>query len=305
LVHLAPGDPADVYVEPGFSLESAHSLRRHWGLDRPLAEQYLVFLGNLFRGDLGTSFFQGRPVRDVVLERLPRTLQLSAAALALAFGIGIAAGTFAASREGRRADRAVTLVALFFYSAPGFWLALLATIVFVDGLHLFPGSGMSSVGAERLRWGSFLGDRLWHLALPAFSLAAGAAAGVSRYVRAGVSDALREDFVFAARARGIPDRRVLVRHALRSALLPVISLLGLYLPFLFGGSIVIESVFAWPGMGHLLWESAFKRDYPLVLGTSFLLATVAIAGSLLADVLYAVADPRIRRPRVAAGEGGT
>jgi len=305
LVHLAPGDPSLVFLDPSYSAQDLDSLRSHWGLDRPLHERYFVFLANLARGDFGTSLFEGRPVRDILMERLPRTLSLSGLALVLLFAGGIALGTLSAAREGKALDRVLTTGSLVLYCAPGFWLAIMATVLFVDVWPLFPGSGMQSVGLDPEQAG-FLGrtlDRLWHMALPAICLAAGGAAGVGRYVRGGVLDALGEDYVFAARARGLSPTRILVRHALRNALLPVVSLLGLYLPFLIGGSILIETVFAWPGMGRLLFEQALKRDYPVVLGASFLLATMAITGSLLADALYALVDPRVRRPGTAERGG--
>lgn len=305
LVHLSPGDPSQVFIDPTYTTRDLESLRHHWGLDRPLPEQYLHFLSNLLRGDLGDSLFEGRPVRDILLERLPRTLALSGMALILLFAAGIAIGTIAAAREGGLVDRLLTGGSLLLYCTPGFWLALMATVLFVDLWPLFPGSGMGSVGVDpsRVSFGVWLGDRLWHMILPAVCLAAGGAAGVARYVRGGVLDALAEDHVFAARARGLGPGRILFHHALRNALLPVVSLLGLYLPFLIGGSILIETVFAWPGMGRLLFDEAIKRDYPVVLGASFLLAAMAITGSLVADALYALVDPRVRRPPAGGGGG--
>ncbi len=298
LLHLAPGDPTTAYFNPNVPPEVLETMRRNLGLDEPLHVQYLRWIGAFFTGDFGYSFSQHRPVGAALAEALPNTLLLGGVALVLIFVLGCAAGVVQAVRQYSLTDDALTFAALFLYSVPGFWLALMLILLvsapwMPDALRL-PISGMTSVGYESLdTWGRIV-DRARHLVLPSVALGLASAAGVARYARGSMLEVIGEDYVRTARAKGLSRTRVILRHALRNALLPVISLFGLYLPLLFGGAVVIEVVFSWPGMGRLLYSGILTRDYPLVMAATFLFGALVVAGNLAADLLYAAADPRVR-----------
>ena len=301
LVRLAPGDPVLIYTAPGMDQEVVEQIRENMGLDQPLPVQYVRWLGSTMRGDLGESFQRNRSVRDVIDETLPNTLILSGSALLIAFLIGIVIGTVQAVRQYSLLDSVMSVVLLFFYSMPSFWLALMLVL----GMSLFarnvwdlpiwfPASGMTSVDADSMSaFGAFL-DRLWHLVLPTLSLSLVLTAGIARYMRTSMLEVIRQDYVRTATAKGLSRTSVVFKHALRNALLPIVTLVGLYLPYLFSGAVFIEYVFAWPGMGRTLVDAALMRDYPIVVGGSLYFATIVVAANLVADLLYAVVDPRIR-----------
>ncbi len=300
VVHLAPGDPTSLYWSEDTDPEVLRLMQHNFGFDRPLPEQYFRWLAGSFRGEFGYSFGHHRPVKDVIRETLPNTLILSAAAMVLIFTIGIAAGIVSAVRQHSFIDHAVTLLSFFFYSMPGFWFGLMMLLIFSYHLHWFPASHMTSLP---FRYDQFSFwekgvDRARHLALPALTLGLGAMAAVSRYTRTSMLEVIRMDYIRTARAKGLSEREVIVRHAFRNALLPVITLFGLYLPFLFGGAVLVETIFAWPGMGRVAVNAIFQRDYPLIMAVTFLSAALVVAGNLIADVAYSWIDPRIRR-----GEG--
>ena len=294
-IHLAPGTPflpsGDRPLDPAVEA----GLRARFGLDRPLGAQYVSYLGELARGDLGESFSQQRPVGEALAQALPNTLALAGSALAIDFVLGTLLGVLMAARAGRRSDRWLGAVTLVVYALPTFWLGLLLLLAFGQWLHWLPVGGVTDpVLYGALGFGGRMADRLRHLLLPALSLGLVGAAGTARFQRAAMLDALGQGFVRTARAGGLSERRVL-GHALRSALLPSITLLGLALPFLLTGSVVVETVFAWPGMGKLAADAIASRDYPVVLAATLVAAVLVVSGSLLADLLYAAADPRIRR----------
>ena len=296
LVQLAPGDPlGDLVENPRVPLEVRERLRARWGLDRPMHEQYVLYVRNLARGDLGWSFSQNRPVADAVIDALPNTLLLMGVALIGAFALGMTAGVIRAGRRGSMADRALGAGTLVFYSMPDFWLAIMAMLVFAYWVPLFPTSGMTTaVLYDYLSPAGKLIDRLKHLVLPATTLVLLLAAIIARYQRAAFLDVATQDFVRTARAKGLTERAVLWRHVLRNALLPVITLLGLSLPMLVGGSVFIEQVFAWPGMGRLAVGAIAARDHALVMAVVLMGSGLVTLGSLIADLLYVVADPRLR-----------
>jgi peptide/nickel transport system permease protein len=301
VIDLAPGDPAMVLVAPGMSREVVEQVRSDFGLDQPVHVRYVKWMGSVLTGDLGQSFTHRRPVLDVLIRALPATLLLSGVALIVAFFLGIVLGTLQAVRHHSVLDSGLSVVTLFFYSMPSFWLALMMMLVFsyvaANVWHWdfwFPASGIQSPDFESLSTLGQVKDRLMHLVLPATSLALVMTAGVSRYVRGSVLDVVRQDFVRTARAKGLPERRVISRHVLRNALLPVVTLLGLYLPVLLSGTVFIEEVFAWPGMGRALVGAIQARDYPLVMGGGLLFATMVVVGNLIADAVYAIVDPRVR-----------
>lgn len=298
LLHLAPGDPTAAYFNPNVPAEVVETMRRNLGLDEPLHVQWLKWLGAFMTGDFGYSFSQHRPVAAALGDALPNTLLLGGVSLLLIFALGCAAGVVQAVRQYSLLDSSLTAATLFIYSMPGFWLALMLILLvsapwMPDALRL-PISGMTSIGHASMGTWERLVDLARHLVLPSVALGLASAAGVARYARGSMLDVVGQDYIRTARAKGLSRGRVILRHALRNALLPVISLLGLYLPLLFGGSVVIEVVFSWPGMGRLLYNGILARDYPLVMAATFLFGVLVVAGNLVADLLYAAVDPRVR-----------
>lgn len=297
LIHLVPGDPfAATFDSPYITEAHRARLRAIYGLDRPIAEQYVRYVAAVARGDLGWSFSLRRPVSSALADALPNTLLLMGVSIALSFVLGIALGVLQGVRRGSRADRVLGAIALFFYSMPDFWLALMAMLLFAYWIPIFPVAGMvDPVMHPYLGFWGRIGDVLSHLALPALTLTLLTAAGIARYQRAAVLEVVRQDYVRTARAKGLPERSVVFRHLLRNALLPTVTLLGLALPALLGGAVFVERVFAWPGMGLLTVNAIATRDYPLVTASVIVASVTVVAGSLLSDLLYAVVDPRMRR----------
>jgi peptide/nickel transport system permease protein len=295
LIHLAPGDPfSPVMDNPNVSEKVRATLRAQYGLDRPLPEQFVKYVSSLAHGELGWSFSHERPVSQVLETALPNTLLLMGVALVGSFALGILVALIQVARRGSLTDRALSGVSLFFFSMPDFWLALLALLAFTYWLPIFPiGGAVDPVMHEYLGWGGRVVDRLRHLALPALTLTVLAAASVARYQRAALLDVLPADYIRTARLKGLTERQILRRHALRNALLPLISLIGLSFPALLTGAFFIEKIFAWPGMGLAVVGAIGTRDYPLVVGGVIIGSIMVTLGSLLADLLYAWADPRL------------
>ena len=300
VLHLAPGDPVLKFANPNVSPEVLEQMRRNFGLDRPLHEQYGKWLWSFVTGDFGYSFGQMRPINEILPGILWNTMQLTLISLVVIFVVGMLIGIVQAVRQYSVADNVLTFLALFFYSMPSFWFALMLILVFSlragqEGWALsFPASGMTSIDYEYLTAGEKFRDRLMHLILPAIALGIGSAAGVARYMRGAMLEVIHQDFIRTARAKGLSERTVVFKHALRNALIPIITLLGLYLPFLLSGAVLVETIFAWPGMGRAIVDAILSRDYPMVMATSFVIAAMVVLGNLLSDVLYAVVDPRIR-----------
>jgi peptide/nickel transport system permease protein len=300
VVNLAPGDPAALYAQQGVSPEVLAQIRRNFGLDQPMHVRYWRWMVAFFTGDFGYSFAHARPVIDIIKETLGPTLVLAGATLVLIFALGVLTGVLQAVRQHGPVDRVLSILSLFFYSMPSFWLGLMLMLLFALKAHewglpfALPPTGMMSVDYEYMSFGEQMLDRLRHLVLPVLTLSLVMAAGIARYTRGQMLEVIRQDYIRTARAKGLPERQVVLKHALRNSLLPVITLLGLYLPLLFSGSVFVEVIFSWPGMGRVIVDAIFQRDYPLVMATSFIFALVVVLGSLLADILYAVADPRIR-----------
>jgi peptide/nickel transport system permease protein len=300
VVNLAPGDPAALYAQQGVSPEVLAQIRRNFGLDQPMHVRYWRWMVAFFTGDFGYSFAHARPVIDIIKETLGPTLVLAGATLVLIFALGVLTGVLQAVRQHGPVDRVLSILSLFFYSMPSFWLGLMLMLLFALKAHewglpfALPPTGMMSVDYEYMSFGEQMLDRLRHLVLPVLTLSLVMAAGIARYTRGQMLEVIRQDYIRTARAKGLPERQVVLKHALRNSLLPVITLLGLYLPLLFSGSVFVEVIFSWPGMGRVIVDAIFQRDYPLVMATSFIFALVVVLGSLVADILYAVADPRIR-----------
>ncbi len=304
VVRLAPGDPLDQVVEEELGAADRELIRQRLGLDGSLGRQYLRWLASSVAGDFGISLRQQRPVADILGEALGPTLLLTVTAYLLQLILAVAAALVMATRRGRPADHVVQGVGLTFYSLPGFWLGLMFILFFSRHLGWFPAGGWESPDAIFLPAGARWLDRLHHLTLPVATLVLGGFMGTARYLRASLDEALGQDYILAARARGLCERRVVLGHALRNALLPVITLLGLSVPFLLGGAFVVEVVFGWPGMGRVTIEAIWARDYPVIMATTMLAGTAVVAGSTLADLLYRWADPRVRLPDMAGPEGG-
>ncbi len=296
LLQLAPGDPLTRYSESGFVPRSViEQQRRNFGLDRPIPEQYARYVANLVRGDLGYSFREHRPAWHAIRDRLANTLLLAVAGLTVAFGVGILAGVLQGARPGSRRDDVLSLASLALYSTPIFWLGVMLLLVFGEVLHWFPVSGaVDAVAHTGLSALGRIWDRLMHLALPALTLGLAGAAVIARYQRAAMLEVIGQDFVRSAHAKGLSNRDVLVRHAVRNALLPIVTLFGLAFPILLSGAVLVETVFAWPGMGKLMVDAIQARDYAVVTGATILSAVLVVVGNLLADVLYRTLDPRTR-----------
>lgn len=296
VMHLAPGKPTDAITDLNvkISLQAKERLVQLYGLDRPVHEQFAGWAVRTLRGDFGRSFKDGRPVLEKVLERIPLTLVINVIAMLLVLAIAIPIGVAGAAREGSGLDHSLTLLVFIGFALPGFWTALMALDLFGVRLGWLPVSGLQSLGAERLPWGTRLADMARHLAIPIGVMVFGGLAGISRYVRSQMLEQLSQDYVRTARAKGLGPGAVLYRHALRNALLPLITILGLSIPGLLGGSVILESIFALPGMGRLFFDAVAGRDYPIVMALLVLGAVLTLLGNFLADVCYAVADPRIR-----------
>jgi peptide/nickel transport system permease protein len=297
VMHLAPGSPTDLQTQmnPRASVEMKERLRAMYDLDRPLHEQYIRWVGKLAVLDLGISFSTDRrPVADKIRERLPITILLNVLSLILILVVAIPLGVLSAVRQDSLFDRVAGVIVFIGFAVPTFWLALLLMILFGVQLGWLPISGIRSLNAEYLPPGMAFWDLIRHLILPVLLAAFGGLAGLSRYMRANMLEVIRQDYIMTARAKGLSERVVIYRHALRNALLPVITILGLSVPGLIGGSVIFETIFAIPGMGQLFYMAVMARDYPVVMGILFSGAVLTLLGNLLADVSYALADPRIR-----------
>jgi peptide/nickel transport system permease protein len=279
LIHFIPGDPAQAILGEAAPQADVEELRHRLGLDRPLLEQYAGFLSGLVRGDLGTSLRTGQPVTTQIVERMPATIELAAAAMIVAICVSMPLGIAAAVRRGTFVDHAAMTLALTGVSVPNFWLGPLLAIVFAIELGWLPVSGRGTPQ---------------HLILPAISLGAALAAILARMTRATMLEELREPYVQAARARGVSRLRAIVRHAFRNSLIPVVTLVGLQFGAVLTGAVITETIFAWPGIGRLLIQSIGFRDYPLVQGCILLIAVTYVGVNLVTDLLYGVLDPRIR-----------
>jgi peptide/nickel transport system permease protein len=292
LVELAPGTPMDKFIDPQMSEEFRDNLIKRFGYDKPVHMRYLLLLKNLLMFDLGGTL-NGRLVSDLILAHLPNTLLLSGAALLVTYPLAIVLGTIQATRQGKLDDTVASLSALFFYSMPTFWFALMLQL-FAAEFGLATAGMVDAVMYDYMSPTDQTIDILKHLVLPTFAMGIAGAAGIARYMRSSLLEVIRQDFVRTARAKGLPERVVVVKHALRNALLPIITLMGMALPRLVGGSVLVETVFAWPGMGQLIIQAINQQDIALLQGCFLLFALVVALGNLLADIGYALADPRIR-----------
>jgi len=295
LIHLAPGDPVMVMVSRhGLPQATQDRIREELGLNEPVPVQYAIWVGKLLRGDFGFSYVTGRNVLEWISNKVPATVELILIAEIISIIIAVTLGVIAAVKHYSLTDAACSVTALVGYSAPSFWIAVIAILVFSMMLKWLPPSGMYTVGVI---WGSPLDafvDHLKHLIMPTSILVLGWTAYLFRMVRSSMLDVLNQDFIMTARAKGVKERVVIYKHALRNALLPVITYLGFSIGFLLGGAAVIENIFDWPGLGEFIVMVASNRDYPALMGITMIISLMVLIANLCADVTYAIVDPRIR-----------
>lgn len=296
IMHMAPGGPAEAQMEfsAKASAEARERLRKLYGADQPIHKQYLTWLRKFVTLDFGEAFADGRKVKDKILERLPITLTINILSLVIVLLISIPIGILSATHQYSILDRFTTVFVFIGYSMPHFWMALL--LIYILGVQwgVLPISGIQSLDTTGLSTCAKLSDRAQHLILPVFVSAIGGLAGFSRYMRSNMLEVLRQDYIRTARAKGLSENTVIYKHALRNALLPVITILGLSLPGIIGGSVIMETVFGIPGMGQLLYQAVFSRDYNVTMGVLVPAAALTMLGNFLADIGYAFTDPRVR-----------
>jgi peptide/nickel transport system permease protein len=304
--HLAPGDPTELKV--GMSNENMKAdeksqlnqqakdyYKAKWGLDKPIYTQYFIWLGNMTTGDFGNSFVDNRPVMSKIMERIPITASISAVIILLAYLIAIPIGIYSAARQYSFMDRLSTFILFVLYSLPSFWIATMAIVFLanVEYIKLFPTSGLTTLGSDN--WGFFerIWDRLYHLILPIVCSSLASFAFLSRQMRGSMLEVIRQDYIRTARAKGLKERTVVMKHALRNSLIPIITLLGGILPGLISGSVIVETIFSIPGVGQLAFQALISRDYPLIMAELVLSAILTMLGLLIVDIMYAFVDPRI------------
>ncbi len=298
IIHLAPGKPTDILTDlnPKVTPEMRERLEKMYGLDKPVLVQYGMWLKRVVKLDFGESFSTDRrPVWDKIKEKIPITLIINILSLVLIFIVAVPIGIYSAVKRYSYFDKATTVFVFVGFAAPSFWIALLLMILFGVKLDLLPISGIRSLDHNDLTYFGKLLDYSSHLILPVFVSAIGGLAGISRYMRSGMLEVIRQDYITTAKAKGLTDKKVIYGHALRNALLPIITILGLSVPGLIGGSVIFEQIFGIPGMGRLFYQSVLGRDYSVVMGILTIGAILTLIGNLLADLGYSLADPRVRK----------
>lgn len=289
IMKAAPGDPMALMMDPTISAADREKFIEKYGLNEPEHIQYLKWLGNMVQGDFGTSIVRkGMPVTELILARLPNTLLLMLVSTILALLISIPFGVLSARRPYSKLDYGITFTSFIGLAVPNFWLGLILIMFLAVNLGWFPTGGVMTINSDFSLW-----DRIHHLILPAFVLATADMAGLTRYTRSSMLDVLRQDYMRTARAKGFKENRVVYKHGLRNGLLPVITIFGLMIPSFIGGAVVTEQIFSWPGLGKLFVDSAFQRDYPVIMAMTVISAVLVVIGNLIADILYAIVDPRI------------
>ncbi|QFT88369.1 Glutathione transport system permease protein GsiC [Bacillus sp. THAF10] len=289
IMQMAPGGPTSLMMDPNISKEAMKKYEERYGLNDPVHEQYFKWVSNMAKGDFGDSLIRrGVPVSEMIMNRLPNTLLLMIVSTFVAILIAIPFGVVSARKPYSMTDYAVTVTSFLGLATPNFWIGLVLIMVFAVQLNWFPTGGVSTLNADF----SIL-DRIHHLVLPAFVLATADMAGLTRYTRSSMLEVIRQDYMRTARAKGLKERKVVYKHGLRNGLIPIITIFGLMLPGFIGGSVIVERIFAWPGIGLLFFESAFQRDYPVIMALTVISAVFVVIGNLIADILYAIFDPRI------------
>lgn len=296
VMHLAPGDPTSIKygMNPEVSQSARANFDKMYGLNKPVLTQYVLWMKRFLTLDFGRSFIDGEPVLKKIMSRLPATLLLQIVSLLVIFALAIPIGVYGAFKKDSLFDRVSTAFVFIGYALPGFWLALILVFIFGFKLGWFPVSGMTPWYTEYLSVFGKIKDLLWHLVLPVTATAFGSLAALSRYTRSSMLEVKKENYVLAARAKGLTEKYITSRYILRNALLPIITIAGLTLPALISGSFIFETIFAWPGMGRLGYEAIMSYDYPMVMGTGVIAVGLTLFGILISDILYAAVDPRIR-----------
>lgn len=289
IIHFAPGDPINMYIRQDMTQQEIDELRVDLGLDGTIAEQYLAWLSNICRGNWGNSLINHQPVAKQIFEKLPATLLLMGTSFVLSILMSIPLGLVSGMKKNKAADQFISIFAYIGISIPAFWLALMLIIIFSLNLHWLPSNGMRTVGSNSVL------DILWHLILPGIVLSVGNTAVFTRYIRSNTITQLEEEYVLTAKAKGVSKRQIMTGHVLKNCLLPIITIAGMNLASLVTGSFIIESVFGWPGMGTLGMSAINSRDYPMIMGFTMLSCVILIIGNFIADLLYGVADPRIKQ----------
>ncbi len=293
LINLAPGDPSSMYVRPEISPETVKLIRHQMGLDRSLWIRYICWFREFASGNFGISFSQMRPVSDILRQATINTLQLTIIVFIVQMVLGVLFGLFSAIKKNTKIDRGINSLLLIFYSIPGFWLALMLILIFSLKLGWLPSSQMKSLlvadGILLQLW-----DRIKHMILPVTVLSLPFIAYTARFVRGSVIEVLGQDYIRTAKAYGLSKNKILYQYALKNVLLPLTTLIGLFLPFILGGSVITDNIFAWPGMGQITVQAIFAHDFPVILASNFIAALTVVAGNLISDVLYCFVDPRIK-----------
>ncbi len=294
IASLLPGDLAMTILADQATPENLAALRADMGLDQPVWKRYFIWIGNVAQGDLGISLRNFRPVRETIMEKLPNTLLLTGTALVIALAVSIPIGVYGAVRRNSAFDNVTTATSVAGFSVPTFWLGLMLILLFAVKFNEWGFPAFPAGGAYDLRGGGGFFDRVEHLILPAFALAFVQMAAWTRYIRSQMLEVLNQDYMRTANAKGLRERVVIFRHGLRNAVLPLVTLLGIAIPDLFAGSLIIENIFTYPGVGQLAFNAAINKDYPLIMGITLVAGTLVIIGNLVADVVYSLLDPRIR-----------
>jgi peptide/nickel transport system permease protein len=296
VIHLAPGNPVEVQTEMSLKVtaQAKENMKKLYGLDKPLHLQYIDWLNRFKSLDFGESFVDGRKVIDKIFERIPVTLTINILSLILIFTIAIPIGILSATKQYSLFDKLSTVFVFVGFSTPTFWLALLLMILFGVNMGILPISGFQSIDVSEMGPFEKIADVIKHLVLPVGISAFGGIAGLSRYSRSSMLEVIRQDYIRTAKAKGLPESKVILRHAFRNALMPVVTILGLSVPGLIGGGVIFETIFAIPGMGQLFYSSTMARDYPTIMGILVIGAILTLFGNLVADIAYALVDPRIR-----------
>jgi peptide/nickel transport system permease protein len=289
IMKLAPGDPASLLMDPTISPADKARFMDRYGLNDPIHIQYLKWLGAMLQGDFGTSLIRkGVPVIEMIMNRMPNTILLMVVSTILALLISIPFGVISATRPYSKLDYTVTVTSFLGVATPNFFLGLILIMVFAVQINWFPTGGVATLNAPFSLW-----DRIHHLIMPAFVLAAADMAGLTRYTRSSMLEVIQQDYMRTARAKGFKENKVIYKHGLRNGLIPVITIFGLMIPSFIGGAVIVEKIFTWPGIGLLFVDSAFQRDYPVIMGLTVISSVFVVIGNLIADILYAIFDPRI------------
>lgn len=293
IIHLTPGSITTNVIDPNMSAAEKIRIEEKFGLNKSIPEQYINWVGEVFKGNFGYSVVYSDKVKNVIQKHMWNTFYLSLFGMVISLVVGIPAGVLSSIKQYSKTDVFFTLFALIGISIPSFFFGILLIKIFAIDLTIFPTSGMITPGSY-LTFPSNILDILWHSVLPAVVLGLGSTASIMRYTRSSMLEIIKQDYIRTARAKGLKERVVIYKHALRNALIPIITILGFWLPRLFSGAVIVESIFGWPGMGKIGLTAILSRDYPLIMGVNMFLSILVLIGNLMADIFYAIADPRIK-----------